>query len=806
MKSLGKSTLRAVSVVLSVLMLMSIFTVIAAHANVNLQYSYDHTNTLTISGDGILERDAKLGEYLDKAETIIIEDGITGIAPKTLTGSDNLKTLKIAGTVETIGYENFQECPNLEEVELSEGLKVIGNGAFSNSEALKTITIPDSVTQIDDGVLYNLPNLEDVKLGEGLKIIGESSLSQLPIITSIELPDGLENIMPYALSDTPNMASITIPSSVTSISDESVGYYYDNSENAYVKLQDFVIYGAACSEAQRYADANGFTFEDSSSPVSDKVKITYDLNGGTPAKELSEEQQNQFNLEGKYTEEAALGTNVVLSKESLENIVTAPEGKEIEAVEVNSVRYELTGVTYVFNVDSEVKFLYKDKADENKCKISFDVNGGSASDSAPEEIKTSINDTGRYTREVEKGQALVLSKEFLEEYVTAPEGMVLDGIDINGARYGIDSTIVVTKNLSAKYLWVESSASEFYTITYDLNGATIKDGLYFDNPQIWKSGMELDFYRLFIGYLNYPADKTLDYIEINGVKHDAHVPYTLNEDITVKCFWKDAPVSGTTGDCNWSFDKNTGTLTISGKGKTADYEWGEAPWFTYKDEIKNIVIEDGVTGIGDMNFIDCSKVTDINIPSSVESIGRAEFANTGIKSIAIPATVKTIGKNAVGYDIQNGTGMTTIIKDFVIYADKNTAAAKYAEENSIKREDYSKAPASKASDTTVKKSANTIKVTAKTKTIKAKKLKKKKQTVKPLTVKNAQGKVTYKLVKKGTNKKIFKKIKINKKGAITFKKGKYAKKTYKIKVKVTAAGNSKYNKKTVTKTVKVKVK
>ncbi len=80
------------------------------------------------------------------------------------------------------------------------------------------------------------------------------------------------------------------------------------------------------------------------------------------------------------------------------------------------------------------------------------------------------------------------------------------------------------------------------------------------------------------------------------------------------------------------------------------------------------------------------------------------------------------------------------------------------------------------------------------------------QTAKPLTIKNAQGKVTCKIVKKGTNSKIYKKIKINKKGVITFKKGKYAKKTYKIKVKITAAGNSKYNKKTITKTVKVKIK
>ena len=55
--------------------------------------------------------------------------------------------------------------------------------------------------------------------------------------------------------------------------------------------------------------------------------------------------------------------------------------------------------------------------------------------------------------------------------------------------------------------------------------------------------------------------------------------------------------------------------------------------------------------------------------------------------------------------------------------------------------------------------------------------------------------------------KIYKKITVNKKtGAITFSKGKYAKKTYSIKLKITAKGNSEYKSKVITKTVKVKVK
>lgn len=105
-----------------------------------------------------------------------------------------------------------------------------------------------------------------------------------------------------------------------------------------------------------------------------------------------------------------------------------------------------------------------------------------------------------------------------------------------------------------------------------------------------------------------------------------------------------------------------------------------------------------------------------------------------------------------------------------------------------------------------KKSKNPIKVTAKTKTVKAKKLKSKKQAVKALTIANAQGKVTAAIVKNGTSKKILKKIKINKKGVITLKKGKYNKTTYKIKVKITANGNDSYKLCTKTKTVRIKVK
>ena len=100
--------------------------------------------------------------------------------------------------------------------------------------------------------------------------------------------------------------------------------------------------------------------------------------------------------------------------------------------------------------------------------------------------------------------------------------------------------------------------------------------------------------------------------------------------------------------------------------------------------------------------------------------------------------------------------------------------------------------------------ANTMKasVAKKAKTVKASKVKKKQVVKKAITVSKAKGKVTYARVAKGSSKK----LSVNAgNGNITVKKG-TKKGTYKIKVKVTAAGDSTYKplSKTVTVTVKVK--
>ena len=106
----------------------------------------------------------------------------------------------------------------------------------------------------------------------------------------------------------------------------------------------------------------------------------------------------------------------------------------------------------------------------------------------------------------------------------------------------------------------------------------------------------------------------------------------------------------------------------------------------------------------------------------------------------------------------------------------------------------------------ITKATNPVAVKIATKSVNLSKLKKKAQTVSgAITVKKAQGKVSYKLT--STPKLIKKLVKINSKGVITISKWVKAKKgTYNIKVKITISGNKNYNSKVLTKTVTIKIK
>ena len=107
--------------------------------------------------------------------------------------------------------------------------------------------------------------------------------------------------------------------------------------------------------------------------------------------------------------------------------------------------------------------------------------------------------------------------------------------------------------------------------------------------------------------------------------------------------------SGTTGNLSWTLTDN-GTLHIKGSGEMPNYAFyydiiakQTIPWYSYKNSIKTVVINSGVTNIGDYAFYDCSVLKSITIPNSVTSIGNDAFYGCSyLTSITIPDHITCI--------------------------------------------------------------------------------------------------------------------------------------------------------------------
>ena len=104
--------------------------------------------------------------------------------------------------------------------------------------------------------------------------------------------------------------------------------------------------------------------------------------------------------------------------------------------------------------------------------------------------------------------------------------------------------------------------------------------------------------------------------------------------------------SGHTGDCAWALDSN-GVLTISGNGKTQSAAKTPAPWRAHCEKIYSVVMETGVTSIGDGAFYGCKQMRSVRIPDGATSIGKAAFCDCGnLRTVSLPHGVTSIGDGA----------------------------------------------------------------------------------------------------------------------------------------------------------------
>lgn len=121
------------------------------------------------------------------------------------------------------------------------------------------------------------------------------------------------------------------------------------------------------------------------------------------------------------------------------------------------------------------------------------------------------------------------------------------------------------------------------------------------------------------------------------------------------CLLPTALAAEASGDCGaegasvtWRLDAD-GTLTIAGSGDMKNYSSRDpAPWKEYRSEIKAVVIENGVTHIGNLAFWPLQAVESIRIAPTVRTIGESAVSQCfSLTELTIPEGVEELERMAI---------------------------------------------------------------------------------------------------------------------------------------------------------------
>ena len=222
-------------------------------------------------------------EECSSVKNVTFNDSLNTIGESAFANCSSVEKVDLPESVSSLGTYAFAGCEGVKSVTLSSKLNYVNDGVFSGCNSLESVYLPDNISEIGANSFADCTNLENIRFGKNLIHIDSYAFSGCSSLKSIEFPAGLQYIWSKAFIDCTNLSSVKlnsglkqisdyafynclnlkkvrIPSSDTYLCDYSLGYYGKNDNN--YKIPDFIIVGDINSCAQRYANNNGFKFEE----------------------------------------------------------------------------------------------------------------------------------------------------------------------------------------------------------------------------------------------------------------------------------------------------------------------------------------------------------------------------------------------------------------------------------------------------------------------------------------------------------------------------------------------------------------
>lgn len=144
----------------------------------------------------------------------------------------------VADTTQKISTYSFIGANNLETIALPDSLNTIGSQVFWNCKSLKSIEISENITYIDQNTFGFCTALESVKLPDSLTTIRNGAFTECYSLKKIEIPKNVTEISMYAFENCVALERVILPLSLTKIDTGAFGrcaalkhVYYEGSSD-----------------------------------------------------------------------------------------------------------------------------------------------------------------------------------------------------------------------------------------------------------------------------------------------------------------------------------------------------------------------------------------------------------------------------------------------------------------------------------------------------------------------------------------------------------------------------------------------
>ncbi len=701
----------------------------------------DGENSVFSSLDGVLfnkEQTELICYPGGKAGDYAIPDGVTSIADSAFQACNSLTGVTIPASVTSIGAMVFSYCEGLtaitvdgensvyssldgvlfdkEQTELiccpagkagaytvPDTVTIIGESAFEGCTGLTSVTIPDSVTTIDVYAFYDCMGLTVVTIGSGVTAIGDEAFYECTSLTDVY----------YAGSES-DWAAIDIGSDNECLTDAAIHYNSTGlssgtcGDNAtYTLTSDGVltVSGTGAIDAGAFAnntDIVSVVIEDGITSIGEAAFYCCEnLTSVTIPDSVTTIGQAAFSYCVSLTT-VTIPASVTDLGEAVFYCCTGLTAFTVDAE--NPAYTSLDGV--LFNKDqTELICCPGSKAGEYVIPdtvTTIDIGAfgcctGLTAVTIPASV-TSIGDWAFYGCEGLTTVAIPASVTDLGEgvfyYCTSLTAITVDGenpayTSQDGVLFDKAQTELIccpagkagAYTVPDTVTTIVESAFEgcagLTTVTIPDSVATIGDYAFCDCAGLTVVSMGSGVTA--IGEDAFEGCESLTDVYYAGSAEDwAAIDIGSGNDCLTEAAIHYGTIilaSGTCGDDATYTLTSDGVLTISGTGAI------DRVAFEGNTDIVTVVIEDGITSIGNWAFGDCTSLTAVTIPASVASIGYAAFAYctgltdvtisdgvlsigdyafyecVGLTSVTIPASVTDIGS----YAFVNCTGLTTMI-------------------------------------------------------------------------------------------------------------------------------------------------